>query len=354
MTMKLVDRHSECAILHQLVDAVGEGESRALLLSGEPGVGKTALLEYLSSQASACRVVRVVGVQSEMELAFAALHQFCSPLLDRLPGLPLPQRDALQTALGMSPGPAPDRFLVGLAVLSLLSDAAEQQPLLCLVDDEQWLDRASAQVLGFVARRLGAESVGLVFAARVPSGELAGLPELKVAGLREAGAKALPDAQLIGPLDTRVRDQILAETHGNPLALLELVRGVTTQQLAGGFGLPGTLDLSGGIDERFRRRVDALPGPSRLLLLVAAADPLGDPALVWRAATRLGIDAEAAAPAVQAGLIEFGSRVSFRHPVVRSVVYGSASPQHRQAVHAALAEVTDPQLDPERRAWHRA
>jgi DNA-binding CsgD family transcriptional regulator len=352
--VKLIDRHSERGILDSVVEAVRAGESRELILSGEPGVGKTALLEYLHGQASDCHVIRVAGVQSEMELAFAALHQLCSPVLGCLQGLPPPQRDALRTALGMSPGPAPNRFLVGLAVLGLLSDAAEQQPVLCLVDDEQWLDRASAQVLGFVARRLGAESVGLVFAARVPSSELAGLPELKVAGLREAGAQALLDAQLIGPLDTRVRDQILAETHGNPLALLELVRGVTTQQLAGGFGLPGTLDLSGGIDERFRRRVDALPGPSRLLLLVAAADPLGDAALVWRAATHLGIDAEAAAPAVQAGLIEFGTRVSFRHPVVRSVVYGSASPQHRQAVHAALAEVTDPLQALDRRAWHRA
>jgi DNA-binding CsgD family transcriptional regulator len=352
--MKLIDRHSERAVLDGVVEAVRAGESRALILSGEPGVGKTALLEYLHGQASDCRVVRVAGVQSEMELPFAALHQVCAPVLGSLQGLPPPQRDALRTAFGMSPGPAPDRFLVGLAVLSLLSDAAEQQPLLCLVDDEQWLDRASAQVLDFVARRLGAESVGLVFAARVPSSDLAGLPELKVAGLREAGAQALLDAQLIGPLDTRVRDQILAETHGNPLALLELVRGVTTHQLAGGFGLPGTLDLSGGIDERFRRRVDALPGPTRLLLLIAAAEPLGDPALVWRAAARSGIGAEAAAPAVQAGLIEFGTRVSFRHPVVRSVVYGSTSPQHRQAVHAALAEVTDLQLDPERRAWHRA
>jgi DNA-binding CsgD family transcriptional regulator len=352
--MKLVDRDSECATLDQLVEAVGTGESRALLLSGEPGVGKTALLEYLQARASACRVVRVVGVQSEMELAFAALHQLCSPLLDRLPGIPLPQRDALRTALGMSAGPVPDRFLVGLAVLSLLSDAAEQQSLLCLVDAEQWLDRASAQVLGFVARRLGADSLGLVFAARVPSSDLAGMPELKVGRLRAAGAQALLDAQLIAPLDTRVRDQILAEARGNPLALLESVRGVTAQQLAGGFGLPGTIELAGGIDESFRRRVDVLPDQTRLLLLIAAAEPLGDPAMVMRAAARLGIGADAATPAVQANLIEFATRVSFRHPVVRTVVYGSASRQQRQAVHAALAEVTDPQLDPERRAWHRA
>jgi DNA-binding CsgD family transcriptional regulator len=352
--MKLVDRHSECAILDRVVDAVRAGESRALILSGEPGVGKTALLEYLHGRASACHVVSVAGVQSEMELAFAALHQLCSPLLGNLQGLPLPQRDALRTAFGMSPGPAPDRFLVGLAILSLLSDAAEQQPLVCLVDDEQWLDRASAQALGFVARRLGAESVGLVFAARAPSSDLAGLPELRVEGLSEADARALLDAALTGRLDTRVRDQILAETHGNPLALLESLRGLTTQQLAGGFGLPCAIELAGGIDESFRRRVHVLPEQTRRLLLIAAVEPVGDPALVWRAATRLGIGAEAAAPAVQADLAEFGTRVRFRHPLVRSVVYGSALPQDRRQVHAALAEVTDPQLDPERRAWHRA
>jgi DNA-binding CsgD family transcriptional regulator len=352
--MKLIDRRSERVVLDRLVEAVRSGESGALVLSGEAGEGKTALLEYVAEQASDCRVVRVAGVQSEMELAFAALHQLCAPILGSLQRLPPPQGDALRTALGMSRGPAPDRFLVGLAVLSLLSDAAEQQPLLCLIDDEQWLDRSSAQVLGFVARRLGTESVGLVFAARAPSSDLAGLLELKVEGLREVDARALLDAELTGPLDTGVRDQILAETHGNPLALLELLRGLTAQQLAGGFGLPGTVELLGGIDESFRRRVDVLPEQTRRLLLIAAAEPVGDPVLVWRAAALLGIGADAAAAAVQVNLIEFGTRVRFRHPLVRSVVYGSASPQERQEVHAALAQVTDPQLDPERRAWHRA
>jgi len=352
--MKLIDRHTERAILDRVVEAVRAGESRALILSGEPGVGKTALLEYLRGRAPACHVIRVAGVQSEMELAFAALHQLCSPVLGSLQRLPGPQRDAVRTALGMSSGPAPDRFLVGLAVLSLLSDAAEQQPLLCLVDDEQWLDRASAQALGFVARRLGAESVGLVFAARVPSSELAGLLELRVEGLQEADARALLDSVLTGPLDTRVRDQILAETRGNPLALLELPRGLISQQLAGRSQLPGAMRLSGGIEENFRRRVKALPEQTRRLLVVAAAEPVGDVQLVWGAAARLGIGAEATAPATEAGLIEFGVRVRFRHPLVRFVVYGSASPQERQAAHAALAEVTDPQLDPDRRAWHRA
>ena len=294
------------------------------------------------------------GCQSEMELAFAALHQLCAPLLDGLTRLPVPQRDALRIAFGMGSGPTPDRFLVGLAVLNLLSDAAEPQPLICVVDDEQWLDRASAQVLGFVARRLVAESVGMVFAARDPSSDIAGLSELTVEGLPEADARALLDSALTGPLDTRVRDQILAETHGNPLALLELPRGLTPQQLAGGFGLPAQMRLSGGIEESFRRRIDVLPDQTRRLLLIAAAEPVGDPALVWRAAARLGIGVEAAAPAAEAGLVEFGTRVRFRHPLVRSVVYGSALPQERQQVHAALAEVTDPQLDPDRRAWHRA
>ena len=324
------------------------------MVRGEPGVGKTALLDYLVEQASGCRVVRAAGVQSEMELAFAGLHQLLAPMLDRLERLPVPQRDALRTAFGVSPGPAPDRFFVGLAVLSLLSDVAEEQPLICVVDDEQWLDRASAQVLAFVARRLEAESVGLVFAARAPSDELAGLPELVVEGLREGDARALLDSVLTAPLDARVRDQIVAETRGNPLALLELPRGLTPAELAGGFGLPGAVPLSGRIEESFRRRLDALPAETRRLLQLAAADPVGDPLLVWRAAERLGIAAEAATPAVEAGLLEFGARVRFRHPLVRSAAYRSASLQERQDVHRALAEVTDPEIDPDRRAWHRA
>jgi DNA-binding CsgD family transcriptional regulator len=352
--MELIDRRAECAVLDRLLDAVRAGESRALVVRGEAGVGKTALLDYLAGRASGCRLAGIAGVQSEMELPFAALHQLCAAMLDQLPGLPAPQRNALEVAFGMTSGPAPDRLLVGLAVLSLLSEMAEQRPLVCVVDDEQWLDRASAQVLGFAARRLGAESVGLVFAARVPSSDLAGVPELVVERLGETDARALLDAALTGPLDTRVRDQILAETGGNPLALLEVPRGLTAHELAGGFGLPSALRLSGGIEENFRHRVEVLPEPSRRLLLVAAAEPLGDAALVWGAAARLSIGAEAAGPATEAGLVEFGTRVRFRHPLVRSAVYGSASPQQRQEVHGALAEVTDPRIDPDRRAWHRA
>jgi len=321
---------------------------------GEPGVGKTALLEYLVEQPSGCRVARIAGVQAEMELAFAALHQLLAPMLDRLEALPVPQSDALRTVFGVSPGSAPDRFFVGLAVLSLLSDVAEERPLICLADDAQWLDRASAQALAFVARRLGAQSVGLVFATRAPSDDLAGVAELVVEGLRQGDARSLLDSVLPGPLDARVRDRIVSETRGNPLALLELPRGLTPAELAGGFGLPDAAPLSGRIEEGFRRRLDALPAETRVLLLVAAADPVGDPVLVWRAAERLAIGTEAASPAVEAGLLEVGARVRFRHPLVRSAAYRSASLHERQEVHRALAEVTDPGLDPDRRAWHRA
>ena len=350
----LTDRHSERAALDRLLSTVRAGQSQVLVIRGDPGVGKTALLDYLAQRASACRVMRVMGVQSEMELAFAGLHQLCAPLLGRLGRLPAPQREALRTALGLSASPAPDRFLVGLAVLSLLAEAAGREPLLCLVDDEQWLDHASAQALGFASRRLAADPVGLVFAARVPGAELDGLPELTVSGLGDDDARALLESALAGPLDIRVRDLILAETQGNPLALLELPRGLSPAELAGGFGLPGAVPLTGRIEDSFGRRLDALPDQTRRLVLLAAADPSGDPSLVWRAAARLGIPAHAATPAMEAGLVEFGSRVLFRHPLIRSVAYRSASIPGRQEAHAALAAYTDPEADPDRRAWHRA
>ncbi len=350
----LTGRRAECRVLDRLVEAVRAPDSQVLVVHGEPGVGKTALLEYLAGRATGCRVLRVTGVQSEMELAFAGLHQLCAPLLGRLGVLPGPQRQALATAFGMSAGPAPDRLLVGLAILGLLSDAAVESPVLCVVDDAHWLDRASAQVLVLVARRLRAEPVGVVFGTRVAGGELAGLPELAVEGLPEREARALLDVVLAGPVDARVRDEIVAETRGNPLALLELPRGLTPAKLAGGFGWPGALPLTGRIEDGFRRRVDALPDPARRLLLVAAADPTGDLALVWRAAGRLGVGAEAAGPAAGSELAEFGARVRFRHPLVRSAVYRSAPARERRQVHHALAEATDPQADPDRRAWHRA
>src|SRR5277367_6587225 len=262
----LTDRRGERGVLDQLIDAVRAGGSRVLVVRGEPGVGKSALLDYLAGRASGCRVVRAAGVESEMELAFAGLHQLLASVLDRLEGLPGPQQEALRTAFGLSSGPAPDRFLVGLAVLGLVSEVAGQRPLVCVVDDEQWLDRASVQALGFVARRLAAEPVGLVFAARVPGAELAGLPELVVEGLGEEAARALLDSALTGSLDARVRDLIVAETRGNPLALLELPRGLAPAELAGGFGLPGAVSLPGRIEESFRRQLDGLPQETRRLL----------------------------------------------------------------------------------------
>jgi DNA-binding CsgD family transcriptional regulator len=324
------------------------------VIRGEPGVGKTALLEYLAGQTADAQVIGVTAVQSEVELAFAALHQLCAPILDELEGLPAPQRNALRITFGLHDGPVPDRFLVGLAVLSLLAEAAEDRPLVCVVDDAQWLDRASAQVLAFVARRLGMESVGLVFSARVPADELTGLPQLVIQGLTGPDARALLDTVLTGPVDARVREGIVAETGGNPLALLELPRGLTPAQLAGGFGLPGVLALPGGIEETFQRRISALPADVRRLLLLAAAEPLGDPMLVWQAADNLRIERAAVNPAVDADLVEFGARVRFRHPLVRSAIYHLASAQERQEAHRALAEVTDPVRDPDHRAWHHA
>ncbi|HWX95346.1 MAG TPA: AAA family ATPase [Solirubrobacteraceae bacterium] len=350
----LLGRRSECEALDSLLAAVRGGHSGALVVRGEPGVGKTALLERAIESAPDLTVVRAVGVESEMELAFAALHQLCAPMLDRLERLPRPQRDALRSVFGLGAAEVPDRFLVGLAVLGLLSEVGEEHPLLCVVDDAQWLDRASAQALGFVARRLVAESVGLVFAARDPSEEFRGLPELVVEGLRDGDARDLLDSVVGGPLDERVREQIVAETRGNPLALLELPRGLSPAQLAGGFGLPAALPLPDRIEESFLRRLEALPEATRLFLLVAASEPVGDPALLRLATERIGLSAEAGDDAQRAGLLEVGGRVRFRHPLVRSAVYRAASLDDRQKVHAALAEVTDPRIDPDRRAWHRA
>jgi DNA-binding CsgD family transcriptional regulator len=351
---ELTGRRGERDALDRFVEAARAGASGALVVRGEPGVGKTALLDYLVEHAGGCLVTQAAGVQSEMELAFAGLHQLLVPMLDRLAGLPEPQRDALRTVFGERPGSVPDRFFVGLAVLSLLSQVAEERAVICVVDDAQWLDRASAQVLAFVAHRLGAESVGLVFGTRGTSEELAGLPELVVEGLDRGDACALLDSALTAPLDARVRDRIVSEARGNPLALLELPRGMTPAELAGGFAPPRAAPLSGRIEQSFRRRVDALPAESRRLLQLAAADPVGEPSLVWRAAELLRIGAAAATPAVEAGLIEFGASVRFRHPLVRSAAYQSASVQEKQDVHRALAEVTDAQIDPDRRAWHRA
>jgi DNA-binding CsgD family transcriptional regulator len=352
---RLVGRRSECEALDRLVAGVSGGQSRVLVLRGEAGVGKTALLAYLAANATGCRIAQAFGVESEMELPFAGLHALCGPLVGRLDRLPAPQRDALATAFGLASGPPPDRFLVGLAVLSLLADVAEERPLLCIVDDAQWLDQISSQMLSFVARRLLAERVGLVFALREPTEErtLAGLPELAIEGLRARDARALLDATLPGPLDELVRERILAEANGNPLALLELPRGLTPATVAGGYGLPGAMPLLNRIEHGFARQLEPLPVDTRRFLTLAAAEPVGDVTLLWRAAELLGITPDSG-PAQSAGLLDISARVRFRHPLVRSAAYRMATAPDRKQVHEALAEATDPQLDPDRRAWHRA
>ncbi len=346
-------RTSECALLDDLVSAIRRGESRSVVLRGEPGIGKTALLEYLVASTSDVRVVRAVGVELEMELAFASLHQLCVPLLDRVEELPAPQRRALETVFGLSDGAAPDRFLVGLAVLSLFAAEAEQRPLLCVVDDAQWLDRASALTLAFVARRLLAERVGLVFAAREPGLELQHMDGLDVSGLSNDDARALLRSTLRFKLDERILDRIIAEMRGNPLALLELPRGLTATQLAGGFGLPEAQAVTGRIQESFARRVSALSDDARRLLLLAAAEPIGDPLLLLRASEQLGI-VVSAVDAETDGLLALSERVTFRHPLVRSAVYRTAALEERRAAHRALAAATDGEFDPDRRAWHLA
>src|SRR5919199_586855 len=349
----LLGRASEREVLDRLMENVRGGQSAVLVIRGEAGVGKTALLQYCARQASGFRVAKIAGVESEMELPFSGLHQLCAPILDRLTALPEPQQVALSVALGLSSGAAPDRFLVALAALSLLSEVAMERPLLCLVDDAQWLDVASGQVLGFVARRLLAESVGIVFGVRDPADEpdLAGLPELALGGLPEEDARALLATVIPGRLDERVRDRLVSETRGNPLAILELPRGLAAAQLPGVVGLQAEA-LPGRIEQSFLRRLEALPDDSRLLLLVAAAEPNDDPLLVWRAAERLGIGQSAATETE--GLLAVGERVAFLHPLVRSAVYRSASAQERQAVHLALAHATDAEADADRRAWHLA
>src|SRR4051794_17290016 len=349
-------RAGERAQLARLLDNLRGGQSAVLVIRGEAGIGKTALLQACAGEADGIRVARIGGVESEMELPFAGLHQLCAPMLDRVGALPEPQQVAFRVALGLSSGDAPDRFLVALAALTLLADVATEQPLLCIVDDAQWLDSATSQVLGFVPPRLLAESGALVFAVRDPAEprELVGLPERPLGGLADEGARALLATVIPGRIDERVRDRIVAETRGNPLALLELPRGLSTAQLAGGFGLPAPLPLTGRIEESFQRRLEALPLESQLLLVVAAAEPLGDPALMWGAASRLGVTGMALEPAARAEMVEIGAQVRFRHPLVRSAVYRSASDSERRRVHRALADVTDGTVDPDRRAWHRA
>src|SRR5262245_7184557 len=352
----LRDRVGERETLQNLLNEARNGRSAVLVLRGEAGVGKSALLRAVAEKASGFRIAQIAGVESEMELPFAGLHQLCAPMLDRLDGLPPPQQRALRVALGLASGDPPDRFLVALGALTLLAEIAEEEPFLCFVDDAQWLDGASRQVLGFVARRLLAEPAAIVFAVREPNEdvEFVGLPELTLGGLDDESSRALLATVIPGRLDERVRDRIVAETRGNPLALLELPRGLSAAQLAGGFGVPAVLPLTGRIEVSFLRRLEELPPESRALLLVAAAEPMGDPALMWRAATRLEIPRTSLEPAERDGFLEVGARVRFRHPLVRSAAYRSASDVERRRAHESLADVTDAALEPDRRAWHRA
>ena len=349
-------RETEIGRLDDLVAAARAGRSGAVVLRGEAGIGKTALLRHVAAHAEGALVLHAEGVEAEMELPFAGLHQLCGPLLGALEGLPPPQRGALESAFGLSAGSRPDHFLVGLALLTLLSDAAGTRPLVCLIDDAQWLDRSSAQVLSFVARRIEAEGVLMVFAERESngSGDLVGVSELRLQRLSNADARELFDSTNLGVFDEAVRDRIIAETRGNPLALLELPRALDPAGLAGGFAVSDASPLQGRIEGSFRLRVEELPEDTQRLLLLAAAEPLGDPTLLWRAGAAVGLSSEAAAPAEAAELISVDARVTFRHPLLRSAVYGDATPEQRRAAHGALADATDPELDPDRRAWHRS
>src|SRR5918997_3489009 len=353
---EFLNRNCERELLDTLLADALAGRSAALVLVGEPGVGKTALLHYAARQARGFRVAQVTAVGAEMELPFAGFHQLCAPMLDQLDSLPPPQRDALRVALGLKAGNPPDRFLISLAALSLLSAVADERPLLCLVDDAQWLDDASAQVLTFVARRLLAESIAIVFALREPARAppFEGLPQLLVGGLDEGAARALLSMSMPGRIDARVRDRIIAEARGNPLALLELPRGTSVMSLAGGYEVSTAADLPGRLEHHFRERIRALPTDTQRLLLLAAADPVGDAGLVWRAADHLGIEAEVLRFAEDAELLTVGAQVRFRHPLVRSAAYRAASAADRRIVHRALAEVADAGGDADRRAWHRA
>src|SRR3954469_24318582 len=349
-------RSREREALDRLLDGARGGESAALVIRGEAGIGKTALLRYCGRQASGCRLAQIAGVESEMQLPFAALHQLCRPMLGHLAALPEPQEQALRVAFGLGKGPAPDRFVVGLAVLSLLAEVAAERPLVCLVDDAQWLDEASSQVLGFVGRRLLAESVALLFAVREAADErmLDALPTLTVEGFTDEEAWALLASAVPGHLDERVRDRLVAETRGNPLALLELVRRMSEAELAGGFVVPSTASGPGRLHHHSAERVQALPRDTQQLMLLAAADPTGDATLLWRAAQSMDLGRPAAAAAAADQLLEIDSRVRFRHPLVRSAAYAAGSREDRRTAHMALAAATDPEVDAERRVWHLA
>src|SRR5690348_5468221 len=320
---RLLGRSREKVLLARLITGIRSGHSGVLVVRGEAGIGKTVLLEQLIDRAAGCSVARATGVQADMELPFAGLQQLFGSMLGPLERLPAPQREAVEVAFGLRSGSAPDRFEVGLAIVGLLAEVAEQEPLVCIIDDAQWLDQASARTLAFVARRLMAESVALVFAVRDPADEqsFAGLPELILGGLNNEDARGLLGLAITGRVDERVIERIVAETRGNPLALLELPRGLSAAELAGGFGVSSTQPLSARLEQSFLGRVRSMPDHTQRFLLLAAADPAGDPALLLRAAELVGLGVDAATPAEAVGLIELAEQVRFPHPLVRSAIY---------------------------------
>jgi DNA-binding CsgD family transcriptional regulator len=350
----LYGRDNECQVLDALLAATRGGDAGAICLHGEPGIGKTELLNYAVGSASDFRLLRTAGSEAEMELAYASLQEFFRPGLSPLGQLPGPQRRALEIVLGRQAGVAPDPMLVGLALLNVVSALSAERPVLCVVDDAQWLDSSSAQVIGFAARHASKDAVAFLFATRSLTDEIRGLPQLALGGLGDRDARALLATVLPDRLDDRVIDRVIAETHGNPLAILELPKGLSPAQLAGGFGLPVSVTLADQIEQSYRRRLARLPEESRRLLLVVAADPTGNSEIIWRAADELGIAEEAAEAIERDGLIEFAERVVFHHPLVRSAVYNTASPKDRREVHRALGHATDRNSDPDRRVWHLA
>ncbi|RSN05756.1 helix-turn-helix transcriptional regulator [Nonomuraea sp. WAC 01424] len=355
-TGPLRGRHRELAELDGLVERARAGRSGALVVSGEAGVGKTALLDRMvaARPGTGVRVERVVAWESEMELAYAGLQQLCGPMMGSAVRLPGPQREAIEAAFGLRAAGAPSPFLVGLALLGLLTEAADGRALLCVVDDAQWLDEASARAVAFAARRLDAEGIAVVLAMRTVGTVFTGLPRLAVEGLGHDDSHELLRLAVPGGLDRRVRDQLVAEARGNPLALRELPRALSPAEIAGGFSLTGSMPLESRIEQSLVAQLAPLPGSARLLLLLAAADPTGDPGLLWRASAALGLGQADFDAAKEADALTVGARVSFRHPLVRSAVYRTASQEWRRRVHAALADATGAGRDPDRRAWHRA
>ncbi|WP_405584877.1 AAA family ATPase [Streptomyces sp. NBC_01190] len=352
----LTGRHEELRVLTDVVAGVRDGMSSALVLGGEAGIGKTRLLDHLAEASKDLRVVRAAGAESEARLGFAALHRLLRPFLGGLDALPAPQRAALASAFGLLAAPRADRYLVGMAALTLLSDATAAHPLLCLVDDVQWLDRESRDALAFVGRRLGAEAVGLVVAGRdrLPaSAAFEGFATLPVRGLTDADAHELLGRNVPGRLDPAVAARIVAETGGNPLALIETADALSPAHLAGTAPLLEPLPVGARLENHFGKLVRDLPAETRAFLVLLSAAPPDDAPLLWRAAGELGVPAKAADAAISAGVLTRGRLAGFRHPLIRSAVYGGADPAERRRVHAALAAVSDPVRSPERRAWHR-